>query len=90
MKITNNAHVSAVNAYNNTGKPSKAPQTGHNTDTVDISGSHFDATKVSSSFAKEIASDVSPERIQALKQSIADGTYNVAADLLADALIGRA
>ncbi len=89
MKIDNMNHSAAIGSYLNTGSASKSVNTGKKTDTVAIDGRSFDAKAYSATVAKEISSDVSPERLAAIKEAVDKGSYNIPADLLADALLGK-
>ncbi len=90
MKINNMNPSAAINSYLNTGSSSKTVASGkEKKDTVAIDGRNFNPKTYASTVASEISGDVSAERLAALKQSIEDGSYNVPADILADALLGK-
>ncbi len=88
MKINDTGRLAALNAYTKNEKVAKPSASGTKTDKVNISGNHFDAKALTGSIAKEL-SNVPSSRIDAIKASVENGSYNIPADLLADALLGK-
>lgn len=62
------------------------------TDTVVISqdaAARAEAGRVAAPLAQEVESTVTPERLQTLQQSVADGSYYVESGAIADAILDR-
>ncbi len=89
MKINNINPSAAIGSYLNTSSASKTTASGKKTDTVAIDGRSFNPKAYSATVAKEVSADISPERLDALKKAVENGSYNIPAELLADALLGK-
>ncbi len=89
MKINNLNSSAAIGSYINTATATKSVNVGKKTDTVAIDGRSFNPKTYSATVAKDLSGDISPERLSALKESIENGSYNIPADMLADALLGK-
>lgn len=88
--------TSAVNAYRYNTEPAErkkvsAKKTARNTDKAEFSGSgrasFADTLRTAARNAAE--GSASPERIDALRSAVKDGSYSVSAEAVADAILGR-
>lgn len=88
--------TSAVNAYRYNTEPAErkkvsAKKTARNTDKAEFSGSgrasFADTLRTAARNAAE--GSASPERIDALRAAMKDGSYSVSAEAVADAILGR-
>lgn len=85
--------LNAVNAYKTIGFESKGKnrttaKASANTDVVEFSSLKDNVENMKHTIAKSVDSQVSPERINALKNAVADGSYNVSAESIAMSILG--
>ncbi len=89
MNINNIKHNAAIGSYvsnSNAAKPSGGQA---KTDKVAIDSRNFSAERYSATVAAELSNEVSPEKLNSLKEAVESGNYKVPAELLADALLGK-
>lgn len=88
MRIDAMAEISQIYQANGTKRKPGVSSSSYSKDTVEISGFGRDLQVARQAVAE--APDVREDKVQELKTSMANGTYNVPMSALADKLLGRA
>ncbi|MDT8716675.1 flagellar biosynthesis anti-sigma factor FlgM [Clostridium sp. 19966] len=83
MKIDGVGSSKIINIYNKVSKREQVPQKNNGTDSIEISS----AGKSLSSFSVEKDYTSSEKRLEELRNSISQGTYNVNAKLIAQGIV---